>query len=117
MEITLLPPAESVLHRQFIGFSRLAARRLSVRRAATLLLVYLLWMRRRNRALRPSAQKWFRITLALLMLQYVLGVADILLLAPLWSQIVHLAGADIFWIALVLLLAQTLPARQAHGIA
>ena len=85
--------------------------------AATVLLVYLLWMRRRNRALRPSAQKWFRITLALLMLQYVLGVADILLLAPLWLQIVHLAGADIFWIALVLLLAQTLPARQAHGIA
>ena len=85
--------------------------------AATLLLVYLLWMRRRNRALQPSAQKWFRITLALLMLQYVLGVADILLLAPLWLQIVHLAGADIFWIALVLLLAQTLAAQAAHRVA
>lgn len=84
--------------------------------AATVLLVYLLWMRRRARGLRPQVQKWFRITLALLMLQYVLGVADILLLAPLWLQIVHLAGADIFWIALVLLLAQTLPAHQAHGI-
>ena len=65
----------------------------------------------------PTMSIFIRLPLALLMLQYVLGVADILLLAPLWLQIVHLAGADIFWIALVLLMAQTLPARQAHGIA
>lgn len=36
----------------------------------------------------------------LLVLQFVLGVADVLLLAPTWMQIVHLLGADLYWIAL-----------------
>jgi heme a synthase len=40
---------------------------------------------------------------ALLLLQYSLGVADITLLAPVWLQIVHLFGADLLWIALVVL--------------
>jgi cytochrome c oxidase assembly protein subunit 15 len=82
--------------------------------AATALLLYLFWMRRRNRAAPPAARKMFRITLALLMLQFLLGIADILLLAPLWLQIVHLAGADLFWISLVMLLAQTLALRSAQ---
>ncbi len=42
----------------------------------------------------------------LLMLQYALGFADIALLAPTWMQIVHLLGADVLWIALVLLTAR-----------
>jgi heme a synthase len=42
----------------------------------------------------------------LLLLQYVLGVADITLLAPIWMQIVHLLGADMLWIALVVLTAR-----------
>ena len=33
--------------------------------------------------------------------QFVLGVADVLLLAPTWMQILHLLGADLFWVALV----------------
>ncbi len=37
--------------------------------------------------------------------QYVLGIADVLLRAPTWLQIVHLLVADIFWICLVLLTA------------
>ena len=37
----------------------------------------------------------------LLAAQFVLGVADVLLLAPTWMQIVHLLGADLFWVALV----------------
>jgi cytochrome c oxidase assembly protein subunit 15 len=36
-------------------------------------------------------------------MQVVLGVADVLLLAPTWLQILHLLGADLFWIALVML--------------
>jgi cytochrome c oxidase assembly protein subunit 15 len=40
---------------------------------------------------------------ALLGVQFVLGVADVLLLAPVWMQILHLLGADLYWIALVLL--------------
>jgi cytochrome c oxidase assembly protein subunit 15 len=44
--------------------------------------------------------------IGLLLLQCALGVADVVLLAPLWLQILHLLGADILWIALVLLAAQ-----------
>lgn len=42
----------------------------------------------------------------LLGLQYLLGAADIFLLAPTWMQIVHLLGADVLWIALVVLTAR-----------
>jgi cytochrome c oxidase assembly protein subunit 15 len=48
------------------------------------------------------------IAATLLGLQFVLGIADVLLLAPQWMQILHLLGADIFWIALVILAAESL---------
>ena len=41
----------------------------------------------------------------LLMMQIVLGVADVLLLAPVWMQVIHLLGADLYWLALVSLAA------------
>lgn len=46
---------------------------------------------------RPAAQ-WIA---GLLLLQIVLGVADVLALAPVSLQVLHLLGADLFWIALV----------------
>ena len=39
-------------------------------------------------------------------MQIVLGIADVLLLAPTWLQITHLLGADLLWIALVVLTAR-----------
>lgn len=39
--------------------------------------------------------------LTLLALQFVLGIADVILLAPAWMQILHLFGADLFWLSLV----------------
>lgn len=50
----------------------------------------------------------------LLALQYGLGLADVLLLAPTWMQIVHLLGADLLWVALVVLAARICvqPARE-----
>lgn len=48
------------------------------------------------------------IVAALLGLQFILGIADVLLLAPTWIQIVHLLGADVYWIALVCLAAEAL---------
>ncbi len=42
----------------------------------------------------------------LLFVQYVLGFIDIALLAPTWMQIVHLLGADILWITLIVLTAR-----------
>ena len=55
-----------------------------------------------------SATRLSRIVLTLLLLQFALGIADILLLAPAWMQILHLLGADLYWIALVQLAAETL---------
>lgn len=55
------------------------------------------------------------IVVALLGMQFILGIADILLLAPTWIQIVHLLGADLYWVALVCLAAEALwgPAHTA----
>jgi cytochrome c oxidase assembly protein subunit 15 len=46
--------------------------------------------------------------LSLLGLQFALGVLDVVLLAPTWMQMVHLLGADLFWVTLVVAAAQTL---------
>ena len=48
-----------------------------------------------------------RVVMALLALQVLLGVGDVLLLAPTWMQVLHLLGADLYWIALVVLWAET----------
>ncbi|MEO7030175.1 MAG: COX15/CtaA family protein [Acidobacteriaceae bacterium] len=45
------------------------------------------------------------VVAGLLALQFVLGIGDVLLLAPQWMQVLHLLGADLFWIALVILAA------------
>jgi cytochrome c oxidase assembly protein subunit 15 len=46
------------------------------------------------------------LVLILLAAQYLLGVLDVLLLAPLWLQMLHLLGADALWTALVVLAAR-----------
>ncbi len=53
------------------------------------------------------AGKVTAVVLILLAAQFVLGAADVLLLAPVWMQMVHLLGADLYWIALVALAAIT----------
>ncbi len=60
-----------------------------------------------------------RLLLSLLALQVVLGVADVLMLAPITMQVLHLLGADLFWIALVFTAADILQpvaerSSQAH---
>jgi cytochrome c oxidase assembly protein subunit 15 len=50
--------------------------------------------------------RWDPVAMAvvgLLGLQFVLGGADVLLLAPTWMQLLHLLGADLYWVALVAL--------------
>jgi cytochrome c oxidase assembly protein subunit 15 len=47
------------------------------------------------------------LVLGLLGMQIVLGILDVLLLAPVWLQVVHLLGADCLWIALIVLAART----------
>jgi cytochrome c oxidase assembly protein subunit 15 len=77
--------------------------------SATLLLVFVVWLLRKKQLRDAVTRPLLRVTLLLLLLQYALGIADVLLLAPLWLQIVHLFGADIFWVTLVLLLARAQP--------
>jgi len=70
-------------------------------------IVWLLLSTLRPRSLRSPAHRPLALAvLALLALQYLLGVADVALLAPTWMQMAHLLGADLLWISLVVLSAQ-----------
>lgn len=54
--------------------------------------------------------------LALVALQLVAGAANLALLAPVWLQLLHLALAELTWIALILLSAELLaPGERAAG--
>lgn len=53
-----------------------------------------------------------KIVVALLLSQFVLGTADVLLLAPTWLQVVHLLGADLYWVALVVMAGRVLWQRD-----
>lgn len=55
-----------------------------------------------------------RILFALLASQIVIGVADVLWLAPLTLQVLHLLGADLLWVALVVVSAELLRSRAAR---
>jgi cytochrome c oxidase assembly protein subunit 15 len=74
--------------------------------------IFLIWIL--VRAVRSSTignphwdnRKLSALVLILLGAQYVLGVMDVMLLAPVWLQIVHLLGADVLWAALVVLTAR-----------
>lgn len=58
---------------------------------------------------RSRAGEWL---VRLIVLQIALGVADVLLLAPTWMQVLHLLLADLLWIALVCLTADVLLSKQ-----
>jgi heme a synthase len=75
---------------------------------AVLASVFLIWL-----LLRAAKQRtqWDnrRLTVLILILlvaQYVLGLLDVVYLAPVWLQIAHLLGADLLWAALVVLVAR-----------
>jgi len=54
---------------------------------------------------REGAARWARWTGILVFCQWVAGLANVLLLAPVWMQMVHLLLADLVWIAFVRLAA------------
>lgn len=56
------------------------------------------------------------IVAALLALQFVLGISDVLLLAPTWMQVLHLLGADLYWVALVCLAAESIWKHNASRV-
>jgi cytochrome c oxidase assembly protein subunit 15 len=81
--------------------------------SALLAAVFVIWLvGRARRTVRdlagaPSKVSLANLVLILLGVQFALGIADVLLLAPAWMQLLHLLGADLYWVALVLLAAET----------
>jgi heme a synthase len=73
--------------------------------------IFVLWLV--GQARRAGARRLATVVLALLGFQFALGLADVLLLAPVWMQILHLLGADLYWIALVALAASVIWPKAA----
>jgi cytochrome c oxidase assembly protein subunit 15 len=70
--------------------------------------IFLIWIlvRAAHRSVHWDNRGLSALVLLLLAAQYVLGVLDVFLLAPLWLQVAHLLGADVLWVALVVLTAR-----------
>lgn len=78
--------------------------------------IFLIWLlvRAAQRTAHWDNRGLSALVLMLLAAQYVLGVLDVVLLAPLWLQLAHLLGADVLWAALVVLTARlTLQPKEA----
>jgi cytochrome c oxidase assembly protein subunit 15 len=74
--------------------------------AAVVGLYCVLWMVRASVRTNGRWDSASRATVGLLALQFFLGAADVFLVAPTWMQVLHLLGADLYWVALVLLAAE-----------
>jgi len=70
--------------------------------------IFLIWLlvRAAQRTAQWDNRGLSALVLLLLAAQYVLGVLDVVLLAPVWLQVSHLLGADVLWAALVVLTAR-----------
>ncbi|MGA7109204.1 MAG: COX15/CtaA family protein [Terracidiphilus sp.] len=70
--------------------------------------IFLIWLlvRAAQRSAHWDNRTLSALVLILLAAQYVLGVLDVVLLAPVWLQVTHLLGADALWAALVILTAR-----------
>jgi heme A synthase len=60
----------------------------------------------------PSSEKVASLLTSLVLLQWAVGIATVLLLAPVWLQLLHLLLADLVWITLVVLTARALQDRR-----
>ncbi|WP_353067021.1 COX15/CtaA family protein [Tunturibacter psychrotolerans] len=78
--------------------------------SAVIAAVFVLWLI--GQAKRAGEGKLAAIVVALLAFQFALGLADVLLLAPVWMQILHLLGADLYWVALVALATAVMWPKQ-----
>jgi cytochrome c oxidase assembly protein subunit 15 len=76
--------------------------------------IFICWLLLRSFS-QPAESRPANWVLVLLALQCLLGVADMLLLTPLWMQILHLLGADLLWIALVVLTARVCVVGQTQA--
>ena len=66
--------------------------------AAIIALACALWLCSKLVTRKSQVATWLLLLIAA---QFIMGAADVLLLAPTWMQVLHLLGADLYWIALV----------------
>jgi cytochrome c oxidase assembly protein subunit 15 len=78
---------------------------------------FVLWLlvRALRRDAPPKMQKLGMAVLLTLLVQYLLGAVDVLGQQPTWLQILHLLGANLFWIFLVLLTANYCLIKRSHA--
>lgn len=57
-----------------------------------------------------------RVTILIVLLQLLAGLINVVLLAPVWLQLVHLLLADLIWIGLVLFSANTLSSESVDVV-
>lgn len=78
--------------------------------AALAACVFLIWLviKASRRRMHWDNRPLVALVLVLLAVQYLLGILDVVMLAPLWLQVLHLLGADLLWAALVVLVARVL---------
>jgi heme A synthase len=74
---------------------------------------YLLYVCNQMSAANPEARRWANRLRLLVIVQWMLGLVNIALLAPVWLQLTHLLVADLLWIALVLLALEALAGEPA----
>jgi heme a synthase len=77
--------------------------------------LYVLWMVHKLSKNREEPSGTLPFLTTTLLVQIVLGVSNVLLLAPVWLQITHLLVAEIFWILLVLASADVLVKTWQHS--
>jgi cytochrome c oxidase assembly protein subunit 15 len=82
---------------------------------ATIAACYVLWVIWRSSTGRSRFSRSAIALLALLFMQVVIGMASVLLLAPVWIQIAHLFVADALWILLVLACADLVLGAAKEG--
>jgi len=80
--------------------------------------IFLIWLlvRAAQRSTHWDNRGLSALVLILLAAQYLLGVLDVFLLAPLWLQVAHLLGADVLWVALVVLTARLTMVPREQGL-
>jgi len=81
--------------------------------SAVIAALFVIWLVKQ--AKRAGSGKLGVVVLGLLGFQFALGLLDVVLLAPVWMQVVHLLGADLYWVALVALAAEVIWPRPALG--
>ncbi len=80
--------------------------------------LFVLWLALQilKKKLGPGVGLYARRTAVLVFVQIAAGAVNVLLLAPVWMQIVHLLLADLLWIAFVLLGASALAVRETDPV-